>query len=108
MLLKKLFASKMRRASALWIALLLLSPLAYLLGARLMLKYDTPARMGLSIDRDRAVAIASDFASSKGVDITGWKALCHFKFNNDLFFYNQRAPSAGQASDLASSANRIA
>jgi len=96
MLPKKLLASKMRQMRVLWIALLLLSPLAYLLGTRLVLKYDTPARLGLGIDRDQAIAIAADLASSKGVEVKGWKSLCHFKFNNDLFFYHRLAPPTDQ------------
>lgn len=92
MLPKTLLASNARRMRILWITLLLLSPFAYLVGARQILKYDTPALLGLSIDRNKAIAIASDFAASKGVEVAGWKALCHFKFNKDLFFYH-RLPS---------------
>ena len=82
MLPKKLHASSVRW---LWIVLLSLSPLAYLLGARLVLKQDTAARLGLSIDRAKAISIAADFASTKGVEVSGWQPLSHFKFNKNIF-----------------------
>ncbi|MDQ3012314.1 MAG: hypothetical protein M3X11_16590, partial [Acidobacteriota bacterium] len=79
MLPKTFLISNPRRIRILWVTLLLLSPLAYVVGAWQVLNHDTPALLGLSIDRSKAIAIASDFAASKGVEIPGWKALCHFK-----------------------------
>ncbi len=87
MLPKTLLASNARRMRIFWIILLLFSPVAYLVGARQVLNHDTPSLLGLSIDRSKAIAIASDVAASKGVETSGWKALCHFKFNKELFFY---------------------
>lgn len=87
MLPKTLLASNSRRMRIIWIVLLLFSPIAYLVGGRQVLKYDTPSLLGLSIDRSKAIAIGSEVAASKGVEISGWKAFCHFKFNKELFFY---------------------
>lgn len=84
MLPKKILVSKMRWF---WTVFLLLSPLAYLLGARLITEYDPNALSNVRVDRQRAIAIATDFAASKGVNVSGWNSLCHFKINNELYFY---------------------
>ncbi len=91
MLPKKILLSKARWF---WTVFLLLSPLAYLLGAWLTIKYEPNARANVKVDRSQAIAIAADFAASKGVNISGWSSLCHFKINNELYFYYRLEPNA--------------
>src|SRR5262245_19726802 len=70
-----------------WIALLALSPLAYVAGSSLIFKYDPNAKIGFAIDRQSAIEAARRFAPSRGIDVTGWEGLCHVKATNDLLFY---------------------
>ncbi|MEP7339269.1 MAG: SpoIIE family protein phosphatase [Acidobacteriota bacterium] len=77
-----------------WTVFLLLSPLAYLAGIWLTVKYDPNAHAVISVNRQQAITIASDFAASKGINVSGWNSLCHFKINNELFFYYRLEPNA--------------
>ena len=70
-----------------WIILLALSPLAYLAGSSLILKYDPNLKAGFAIDRRSAIEAASRFAASKGIDVTGWDSLCRVKTTDNLLFY---------------------
>jgi serine phosphatase RsbU (regulator of sigma subunit) len=70
-----------------WIVLLALSPLAYLAGSSLLFKYDPNLKVGFTIDRRLAIETAARFAASRGIDVTGWKSLCHVRTANDLLFY---------------------
>src|SRR5215468_3887318 len=70
-----------------WIVLLALSPLAYLAGSYLIYKYDPNLKVGFRIDRRAAIEAAAKFATSKGIDVTGWKSLCHVETTNNLLFY---------------------
>ncbi|MFN0112461.1 MAG: PP2C family protein-serine/threonine phosphatase [Blastocatellia bacterium] len=85
-MLKKKFSSP---AQGIATALLLLSPLAYVFGVWLVMKYDAAARIGLAVDRAQAIAIASEVATSKGIDITGWSSICSVKSEADLHYYQQ-------------------
>lgn len=85
-MLKKILPRPSRGAA---IALLLLSPLAYFTATWLVLKYDSSAQSGLSVDRSQAIAIAARFAASKGINLTNWSSICWVKSNNDLFYYQQ-------------------
>jgi len=80
-----------------WIIFLSLSPLAYLSGIWLTMKYDPNARAVIAVNRQQALAIASDFAASKGVNVSGWGSLCHFKINNELYFYYRLDPNTANA-----------
>lgn len=93
MLPKKISAGKTRR---LFIAFLVLSPLAYFIGSWLTLKHDPMARAGVSLNRQESVAIATDFATAKGVNTAGWSNLCHFKLNNELYFYQRLEQNAAR------------
>jgi serine phosphatase RsbU (regulator of sigma subunit) len=70
-----------------WIALLALSPLAYLASASLLFKYDPNLKVGFAIDRQAATEAAARYAGSKGIDVTGWPSLCRVNTNNNLLFY---------------------
>jgi serine phosphatase RsbU (regulator of sigma subunit) len=70
-----------------WVVMLALSPLAYMAGSALLFKYDPNLKVGFKIDRRAAIEAAAKFAASKGIDVTGWKSLCHVETENDLLFY---------------------
>ncbi|MCI0664356.1 MAG: SpoIIE family protein phosphatase [Acidobacteria bacterium] len=76
-----------RKTHRVWIVFLVLSPLAYLGGLMLASKYDTIMRLGLAVDREQATKLASQYALSKGVDVTGWDKFYRLKPQNDLLFY---------------------
>jgi serine phosphatase RsbU (regulator of sigma subunit) len=84
MLLKKNISHNRR-----WflIILLALSPIAYIAGVILILRHDSNARVGISIDRAKAISIAAQFAAAKGAEVGGWDQFCRFKAENDLLFY---------------------
>jgi hypothetical protein len=82
-----------------WLAFLILSPLAYVGGVMLILKYNPLARLGLSYDREKAGSIAAQYSSTKGVDVTGWDKFIHFKPNQDLLFYYRL--KSGNERDIA-------
>lgn len=87
---KKTFS---RPAQSAVLALFLLSPLAYGLGFWLIPKFDAAAGSNLAIDRKQAVTIATEFANSKGIDLTNWSNLCWVKSDNDLHYYQQLSAS---------------
>ncbi|MCG3160721.1 MAG: hypothetical protein JMDDDDMK_01796 [Acidobacteria bacterium] len=70
-----------------WIALLALSPLAYVAGSFLLFKHDPNLKIGFTIDRQSAIEAAARFAASKGIDVAGWDSLCAVKTENNLLFY---------------------
>ena len=70
-----------------WVVMLALSPLAYMAGSSLLFKYDPNLKVGFKIDRRAAIEAAAKFAASKGIDVSGWKSLCHVETANDLLFY---------------------
>jgi serine phosphatase RsbU (regulator of sigma subunit) len=85
-----------------WIAILALSPLAYVAGSSLLFKYDPNLKVGFTIDRRSAIEAAARFAASKGIDVTGWGSLCRVKTaNNDLRFYY--GLNKGRESEIARS-----
>ena len=89
MLPRKLFVRKTRWV---WIALLALSPPAYLAATYLNLKYDPNTNAGIAIDRAAAIQTAARFAESKGIQISGWTPLCNVKKEDNLRFYYQMKP----------------
>jgi len=84
-MLSKIFFE--RKTHRVWIAFLILSPLAYVGGLLLAGRFDTIMRLGLAIDRDQATAKAAQYALSKGVNVTGWDKFYRLKPQNDLLFY---------------------
>ncbi len=96
MLPRKILVKKTRWV---WIAFLILSPLAYLAGAYLIFKYDPNAQVGFSIDREQALAITSRYAAAKGANVSGWQSFLKFKPDNNLLFYYRYR--SGAERDLA-------
>src|SRR5262249_53868522 len=84
MLSRKILAQKTRW---IWIALLTLSPLAYLVGLRLALEHSSKAKAKLSVDRPGAIDAARRYLTSKGFDVSKWDSLCKFTPNDNLFYY---------------------
>ncbi|HKX28413.1 MAG TPA: SpoIIE family protein phosphatase [Blastocatellia bacterium] len=96
MLLGKISSQKIRWS---WIALLVLSPMAYIAGLTLFLRHDPNARVGIGIDRNLAISIATQVAAGQGLDVRGWDQYCHFKAENNLLFYYRL--QSGAERDLA-------
>ncbi len=82
-----------------WIALLVLSPAAYLAGASLLFKHDPNLKIGFAIGRQSAIEAAARFAGSKGIDVAGWDSLCRVRTDNNLLFYYKLG--RGKESELA-------
>jgi len=77
-----------------WVIFLLLSPLAYAAGILLLVKHDPSVQAGLRVDRQQALAIASQFAATKGLNVAGWDSFCIANEKNDLHFYYRLLPAA--------------
>jgi MFS family permease len=67
--------------------LILLAPLAALLGTFLAYRYSTAARLDLAITRAEVVNIARSQAAAKGVNTDGWTAMVDLKPDNTLRHY---------------------
>ena len=74
----------------LWLAFLLLATPAYLGGAYLSLRYNPDARLGITIDREAAIARGAEFARGQGFEVAGWAPYLRFQPENDLHFYNRQ------------------
>jgi hypothetical protein len=93
LLSRKIATSRFR---ALWLALLLLAPLAYAVAGYIYLKTNHNARVRLALDREETFAAAAAFLNSKGLSTTGWAQYCIVEEDNDLhFYYDLQARQAG-------------
>ncbi len=86
-----------RKTRWIWVAFLLLSPLAYLAGVYIIFKDDPSAKIGVSIDRDIAISSAAQYAEIKGVNVTGWDSFCRFLPEDNLLFYYRLKTGAEKA-----------
>lgn len=75
------------RYRALWLALLLLAPLAYVAGSLLYLNTNPNAQVRLALDRDQTLTAAAAFLRTKGVNTTGWNQFCNLENKDNLHFY---------------------
>ncbi|HYE73852.1 MAG TPA: hypothetical protein VEF04_10990, partial [Blastocatellia bacterium] len=73
--------------SRLWLIFFALSPLAYVGGITLFSRYDPNTRAGLHFDRAGAIAIAQNFARSRGIETSGWASFCRVERHNERHFY---------------------
>jgi serine phosphatase RsbU (regulator of sigma subunit) len=81
----KLLYLKLARLA--WPVVLALSPLALAAGVWLMWRNDPNVRIGMAIDRDQAVTIATQAAAAKGLDTADWESFCRVEHNNSRHFY---------------------
>ncbi len=90
-----------------WTAFLLLSPLAYVGGVYFDLSNNPNAQIGFEIDRDQAISKATQFAATKGVNVSGWDIFIRFKPENNLHFYYRyrQGTEIDPAKDLAPEAS---
>lgn len=70
--------------------LILLAPLAVVLGAFLAYRYSTPSGLELAITRNEVVQIARAQAAAKGVNTDGWRDMVDLKPDNTLRHYLAR------------------
>ena len=81
-----------RKTRWFWLALLLLSPIAYLAGILLVAKYDPVSQAHFTFDRSGAIDVASKYAAQRGVDVRGWETFVRTSFDNSLLFYYRFRP----------------
>jgi serine phosphatase RsbU (regulator of sigma subunit) len=91
------------RAGILWLLFFTLFPLAYVGGVVLELNQERPARIEGAQDRMSAIRIASQFAKSKGYDVTGWHEYAVASTHDNLLAYyeSSKQPEALAASLIA-------
>jgi hypothetical protein len=66
--------------------LIILSPVAYLAGAAIMMKTDPNTRIDFRIDRAEATRSASSYAATLGIDTQHWTSGVKAETNNDRYF----------------------
>jgi MFS family permease len=67
--------------------LILLAPLAAVVGALLAYRYSTPSGLELAVTRGQVVQMARAQAAAKGVKADGWTAMADLKADNTLRHY---------------------
>ncbi len=79
------------RTKYLWMAFLLLFPLAYLGGGLLEMMEERPAQEASALDRAMSIKAAQKFAESKGVSTAGWDLFVIVDSREDLIKYYSSA-----------------
>lgn len=74
-------------ANRVWLILLWLAPLAFLAGLILYRQHNAEVQVPFQVDRYQAIALAQEFASAKGIQVTNWEALCKTEAYNHRYFY---------------------
>lgn len=80
-----------------WPLLLALSPLAYVAGLALVLRYDPNAHLGVHFDRAGMITRARQFAATRGLETSGWQAFVHAEADNERYFYYRLRPQGDVA-----------
>lgn len=75
-----------------WTILAATAPIALLVGVYLIAAYDPVARLGLRVDRTRAVELARSFAQERGFPVEGWTASTRLEENRQLRRYLELHP----------------
>jgi hypothetical protein len=70
-----------------WRVLVLLAPLAAVVGVYLAYRVSPAARLGLTVSRNDVVAMAATEAAARGVRTEGWRSLVDLQVDNDLRHY---------------------
>ncbi len=93
----------LKLSGAVWFALLLLSPLALAAGVWLMLRNDPNVRLGVTLDRQAAVALARQTAAARGIEASGWDSYLVTENDNNRYFYYRlrQGREADEAQQLA-------
>lgn len=93
-MLASLLPSKPRssRFRWVWVALILLAPLAYAGAVSLLFKNDPSIHAGLRTDREQTINLAAQYAAAKGHEVSGWQQFCIVNTWDDLNFYYRMRP----------------
>jgi hypothetical protein len=75
------------RGGKLWKILVLLAPLAAVLGMVLAFRFSNAATLELAVSKRDVARIAKAQAAAKGIDAKGWRELVDLKPDNDLRHY---------------------
>ena len=76
-----------RSRQLVWLLFLLLSPVAYLASAALVLKIDPSTHLDFQIDRAEAIRAASGYAATLGIETQHWTSGVRAVVNNDRYYY---------------------
>lgn len=76
--------------------LILLAPLAAVLGALFVYRSSTPAGLGLALTHDQVVQLARAEAAAKGVKTEGWRDMVDLKPDNTLRHYLARTATPAE------------
>lgn len=79
-----------------WRALVLLAPLAAVLGLLLAHRHSTVSKIGFTLTNDEVVRIARAQATAKNIVTNDWRVLLDVKSNNDLRHYLQLSATAAE------------
>lgn len=63
------------------------APLAYLLSAVLIVRYDPNTHLDFQYDRRQTIKRAAQYAATLGINVGEWSSGCVARTNNDRFFY---------------------
>jgi serine phosphatase RsbU (regulator of sigma subunit) len=89
-------------AQRVWWILLVLSPLAYLVGLWLYRHHNAEMQIPLTLDRAAAIAKARDYAASRGLDTHDWQSFVAVEATSRLFYYKLKgADVAAQLTPFA-------
>lgn len=80
-------AAQKSRPARLWNVLILLAPIAGLLGLYFTWRYERYSHLGLTVSRADVVRTVRQLATSKNVDTTGWPALVDLYADNRIAHY---------------------
>lgn len=82
-----------------WLCFLILGLPAYIGGAFLHLRYHPDAKLGVSVDREKAIVQAARYAMNLGYNVSEWRPYLRFEPDNDRYFYYRHR--RGPEQDLA-------
>ena len=82
-----------------WLFFLILGLPAYVGGAFLHLRHHPDAKLGVSIDREKAIVQAARHAMNLGYNVSEWTPYLRFEPDNDRYFYYRHRQ--GPEQDLA-------
>ena len=82
-----------------WLFFLILGLPAYVGGAFLHLRHHPDAKLGVSVDREKAIVQAARYAMNLGYNVSEWTPYLRFEPDNDRYFYYRQR--RGPEQDLA-------
>jgi hypothetical protein len=85
-----------RRRVRFWTLLVVLAPVAALAGASLVYRYSTQAMLSLQVSRQDVLVVARTLATTRGIDVRGWRELVDLEPQNLFRHYLSRTSPANR------------